>query len=106
MFAPPGPGTPGTAGVEFPSLDLTRSFAGGPTDVGTHPAGASPFGVQDMMYNVFQYTDEYCSEHSCWSMVRGGSRYSPHHVVFYYFPRCDTMSGHHTPLLCSRPWMA
>ena len=29
------------------------------SDVDAHPAGASPFGVMDMVGNVWQWTDEY-----------------------------------------------
>ena len=36
-------------------------------DVDAHPAGASPFGVMDMVGNVWQWTDEYTDEHT-----RGG----------------------------------
>jgi hypothetical protein len=30
-----------------------------PSDVDAHPHGASPFGVMDMVGNVWQWTDEY-----------------------------------------------
>ena len=39
----------------------------GPDDVDAHPPGASPFGVMDMVGNVWQWTDEYVDDHT-----RGG----------------------------------
>jgi iron(II)-dependent oxidoreductase len=35
-----------------------------PADVDAHPAGASPFGVLDLVGNVWQWTDEYADEHT------------------------------------------
>ncbi|MBB5318117.1 SUMF1/EgtB/PvdO family nonheme iron enzyme [Tunturibacter empetritectus] len=35
-----------------------------PSDVDVHPQGASPFGVMDMVGNVWQWTDEYLDEHT------------------------------------------
>ena len=33
-------------------------------NVDAHPSGASPFGVMDMVGNVWQWTDEYADEHT------------------------------------------
>mmetsp|Transcript_46293 Transcript_46293/g.128694 ORF Transcript_46293/g.128694 Transcript_46293/m.128694 type:complete len:427 (-) Transcript_46293:101-1381(-) len=46
-----------------------------PADVDAHPAGASPFGVQDLVGNVWQYTDEFQDAHTRSCVLRGGSRY-------------------------------
>ena len=35
-----------------------------PSDVDAHPKGASPYGVMDMVGNVWQWTDEYQDEHT------------------------------------------
>ena len=34
-------------------------------DVDAHPDAASPFGVLDLVGNVYQWTDESCDEHTC-----------------------------------------
>ncbi len=36
----------------------------GPNNVDAHPKGASPFGVMDLVGNVWQWTDEYLDEHT------------------------------------------
>ncbi len=46
-----------------------------PTDVDAFPKGASPFGVMDMMGNVWQWTDEYQNSHIRAAIPRGGSYY-------------------------------
>ena len=48
-----------------------------PTDVDAYPKGASPFGVMDLVGNVWQWTDEYVDEHTRAAVVRGGSYYRP-----------------------------
>ncbi len=40
----------------------------GPNNVDAHPKGASPFGVMDLVGNVWQWTDEYLDDHT-----RGGN---------------------------------
>ena len=53
-------------------------------DVGTHPAGASPFGVDDLVGTVWQWTDEYEDEHTRAAIVRGGSAYRPQGSIWYF----------------------
>ena len=48
-----------------------------PANVDAHPNGASPFGVQDLVGNVWQWTDEYTDEHTRAAILRGGSHYQP-----------------------------
>lgn len=61
--------------------DMARSVAGtqiqGPEDVDAHPKGASSFGVQDLIGNVWQFTDEFQDDHTRAVIVRGGSNYRP-----------------------------
>ncbi len=47
------------------------------SDVDAHPKGASPFGVMDMVGNVWQWTDEYVDDHTRAAILRGGSHYQP-----------------------------
>ena len=43
-----------------------------------YPAGASPFGVQDLIRSVWQYTSEFQDIHTRSVIVRGGSNYHPY----------------------------
>ena len=46
----------------------------GPEEVGAHsPAGNSPFGLVDMVGNVWQFTDEFSDAHTRAVVLRGGS---------------------------------
>jgi gamma-glutamyl hercynylcysteine S-oxide synthase len=80
-----------------PAPDLGR-IAGGPSDVGTHPKGASPFGVMDLVGNVWQWTDEYQDEHTRAAIVRGGSYYQPQGSK-WYFPQAYRLDEHGKYLL-------
>jgi formylglycine-generating enzyme required for sulfatase activity len=48
-----------------------------PAEVGAHPHGASPFGAQDLVGNVWQWTDAFADAHTTRALLRGGSRYQP-----------------------------
>lgn len=67
-------------------------------DVDAHPKGASPFGVMDMVGNVWQWTDEYVDEHTRAAIVRGGSHYQPQGSV-WYFPQAYRNDQHGKLLL-------
>ena len=69
-----------------------------PTDVDTFPKGASPFGVMDMVGNVWQWTDEYLDEHSRGGILRGGSYFKPQGSV-WYFPNKIELNTHGKLLL-------
>jgi formylglycine-generating enzyme required for sulfatase activity len=68
------------------------------SDVDAHPRGASPFGVVDMVGNVWQWTDEYEDEHTRAAIVRGGSHYRPVGSI-WYFPQAYKNSQHGKLLL-------
>jgi gamma-glutamyl hercynylcysteine S-oxide synthase len=70
----------------------------GPDDVDAHPAGASPFGVMDMVGNVWQWTDEYVDEHTRAGILRGGSYYQPQGSI-WYFPQAYRNDQHGKLLL-------
>ena len=69
-----------------------------PADVGAHPRGASPFGVLDLVGNVWQWTDEYEDEHTRSAVLRGGSAYAPQ-TSHWYFPQAHRLDQHGKYLL-------
>ena len=68
------------------------------TDVDAFPQGASPFGVQDLMGNVWQWTDEFVDEHTRAGILRGGSYYQPQGSI-WYFPQAYRNDQHGKLLL-------
>jgi formylglycine-generating enzyme required for sulfatase activity len=70
----------------------------GPTDVDAYPRGSSPFGVMDLMGNVWQWTDEYVDEHTWAAVLRGGSYYRPR-GSHWYFPQNTKLDQHQKYLL-------
>jgi formylglycine-generating enzyme required for sulfatase activity len=69
-----------------------------PTDVDAYPQGASPWGVTDLVGNVWQWTDEYLDEHTRAAVVRGGSYYRPSGSG-WYFPQNTRLDQHAKYLL-------
>jgi gamma-glutamyl hercynylcysteine S-oxide synthase len=69
-----------------------------PDDVDAHPSGASPFGVLDLVGNVWQWTDEYRDEHTRAGVLRGGSLYRPQ-TSHWYFPQAHRNDQHGKYLL-------
>ena len=80
-----------------PKPDKGRQIAP-PDDSDDHPAGASLFGVMDLVGNVWQWTDEYCDAHTCAAILRGGSHYQPQGSR-WYFPQAYRLSEHGKYLL-------
>jgi formylglycine-generating enzyme required for sulfatase activity len=80
-----------------PSLDQDRIMRG-PDPVDAHPLGASPYGVMDMVGNVWQWTDEFTDEHTRAAIVRGGEYYQPQGSV-WYFPQALRNDDHSKVLL-------
>jgi formylglycine-generating enzyme required for sulfatase activity len=54
------------------------------SDVNEHPSGASPFGVMDLVGNVWQWTDEYVDDHTRAAILRGGNHYQPQGSIWYF----------------------
>jgi len=69
-----------------------------PADVDSHPQGASPFGVMDLVGNVWQWTDEFRDEHTRAAALRGGSAYLPQ-TSHWYFPQAVQLDQHGKYLL-------
>lgn len=83
------------ANVPTPDTGRTEQPA---ADVHAHPAGASPFGVQDLVGNVWQWTDEWTDAHTRAAILRGGSHYQPAGSR-WYFPQAYKLSQHGKYLL-------
>ena len=69
-----------------------------PADVDAHPQGASPFGVMDLVGNVWQWTDEFRDEHTRAAALRGGSAYLPQ-TSHWYLPQAYQLDQHGKYLL-------
>lgn len=69
-----------------------------PADVLAHPRGASPFGVLDLVGNVWQWTDEFHDPHTRSAVLRGGSCYQPQ-TSHWYFPQAYRLDQHGKYLL-------
>ncbi len=82
-----------------PVPDKTRTMRG-PDAVDGHPKGASPFGVMDMVGNVWQWTEEFVDEHTRAGILRGGSYYQPQGSI-WYFPQAYKLNEHGKLLLMS-----
>jgi formylglycine-generating enzyme required for sulfatase activity len=69
-----------------------------PTSVDAFPKGASPFGVMDLVGNVWQWTDEFVDEHTRAGILKGGSFYQPQGSL-WYFPQAYKLIEHGKYLL-------
>lgn len=84
----------------LPIPDQSRAMRG-PDPVDAHPQGASPFGVLDMVGNVWQWTDEFVDEHTRSAILRGGEYYQPQGSI-WYFPQAYR-NDQHSKLLLMAP---
>lgn len=69
-----------------------------PADVDAHPSGASPFGLLDLVGNVWQWTEEFADEHTRAAILRGGSSFRPQ-SSHWYFPQALRLDQHGKLLL-------
>jgi len=53
-------------------------------DVDAHPSGASVYGVEDLVGNVYQWTNEFIDDHTRAALVRGGNYYHPQGSGWYF----------------------
>jgi len=83
-----------------PVPDKSRTMRG-PDVVDAHPQGASPFGVMDLVGNVWQWTEEFQDEHTRGGILRGSSYYQPQGSI-WYFPQAYKL-GEHGKLLMMAP---
>jgi gamma-glutamyl hercynylcysteine S-oxide synthase len=77
---------------------VTNRAMTAPDPVDAHPQGASPFGVMDMVGNVWQWTEEFTDEHTRAAILRGGEYYQPQGSI-WYFPQAYRNSEHSKLLL-------
>ncbi len=82
-----------------PVPDKSRTMRG-PDPVDAHPKGASPFGVMDMVGNVWQWSEEFVDEHTRGGILRGGSYYRPQGSI-WYFPQAYKLTEHGKLLMMS-----
>jgi iron(II)-dependent oxidoreductase len=82
-----------------PNPDKGRTMRG-PDAVSAHPNGASPFGVIDLVGNVWQWTDEFRDGHTRSGILRGGSNYRPQGSI-RYFPQAQKLTEHGKFLMMS-----
>ncbi len=97
----------GTDGRAYPwgsMFDSTRCNwkAGHPTAVDAFPSGKSPFGVEDLVGNVWQLTDDVYNDGSYFFvMMRGGSFFHPTASVWYVQGGPRPVNQHQMLLLVS-----
>jgi formylglycine-generating enzyme required for sulfatase activity len=69
-----------------------------PSPGDAHPLGVSPFGVADLVGNVWQWTDEFVDDHTRAAALRGGSYFHPQNSI-WYFPQALRLTQHGKYLL-------
>ena len=70
--------------ANYPVQSHARTIPG-PEDVDAHaPGGCSPFGVCDLVGNVWQMTDAFQDEHTTSMLVRGSANYRPDGSGWYF----------------------
>ncbi|MDH5176820.1 MAG: formylglycine-generating enzyme family protein, partial [Gammaproteobacteria bacterium] len=67
-------------------------------EVGRYPQASSPFGVQELVGHLWQWTDEFEDDRTRAAIVRGGSPYQPQGAS-WYFPNTRRLDQHGKLLL-------
>ena len=86
--------------VNVPMPDKDRTMRG-PDPVDAHPQGASPYGVMDLVGNVWQWTEEFTDEHTRAAILRGGEYFQPQGSIWYFPPAFG--NHEHSKLLLMAP---
>lgn len=75
-----------------------HTFEGSESVTAHVPHGDSPFGVSDLVGNVWQYTDEFQDAHTRAVILMGGSNYRPNDMPagwdYWYFPQAKALNTH------------
>jgi len=77
----------------YPKQQSGNDFTGSEAVTAHAPAGDSPFGVSDLVGNVWQYTDEFQDDHTRAVVLMGGSNYRPLGSN-WYFPQAKALNTH------------
>ena len=83
--------------VRMPQPDTSRNMRC-PSNVNAFPDGKSPFGVMDLVGNVWQWTDEYTDLHTRSAILKGGS-YFRAQTSGWYFPQAHELNKYGKYLL-------
>merc|ERR1712151_1373343 len=91
-----------------PEVNHERIYPGPERVTKYSPAADSPFGVADLVGNVWQYTDEFQDEHTRSVLLKGSSLYNPvlssdfpasSQVGNWYFPPAREVNKHNKMML-------
>lgn len=77
----------------YPKEQTGNTFKGSEPVTAHAPAGDSPFGVSDLVGNVWQYTSEFQDDHTRAVVLMGGSNYRPSGSM-WYFPQAKPLNTH------------
>lgn len=73
----------------------------GTTPVNAHPTGASPYGIEDMVGNIWQWTHGlYDVDRHIIAFVRGGCWFDRHHMSWWVYGGPRPINDHHPLPLC------
>jgi hypothetical protein len=76
----------------YPTMQSGNVY-NGPEAVNSYPHAYSPFGLKDLVGNVYQYTDEFQDDHTRAVILMGGSNYRPQGSM-WYFPQALELNTH------------